>query len=334
MKVKERIALLEKANRELTREIKEKKSELEMLQARNMDLEAENIKLENTCRELEEFTNTVSHDLRAPLHGIFNFVSIVLEDHSRTMDSEGIRMMEAIMAICRGQEKQIEDMLNYSRISRHELKQEKVPCIQAIECALTALQEAIERNGINVRIIHPLPVFHGDSAMLCTVFQNLISNAIKFNDHEGPDIKVEIGGELPLNSPSNSMGKSSWVEVPVREISTPPHNEKISRNSDLTPCHEKISRDNALTQCSNARGNWPLFYVRDNGIGIESKNLDKIFSIFKRLHPRDRYQGGTGCGLSIVKKIIERHRGRLWLESVPGEGSTFYFSLPPDQPAC
>jgi light-regulated signal transduction histidine kinase (bacteriophytochrome) len=74
-------------------------------------------------------------------------------------------------------------------------------------------------------------------------------------------------------------------------------------------------------------GEPPVFYVRDNGIGIQEKHFDSIFRIFKRLHSRDRFGGGTGAGLTIVKKIVERHSGRIWLDSVPGEGTTFYFTL-------
>jgi len=83
----------------------------------------------------------------------------------------------------------------------------------------------------------------------------------------------------------------------------------------------------ALQNGSQAGGKAPVFYVRDNGIGIPEKHYDAVFRIFKRLHSRDKFGGGTGAGLTIVKKIVERHQGRIWLESTPGEGTTFYFTL-------
>ena len=74
-------------------------------------------------------------------------------------------------------------------------------------------------------------------------------------------------------------------------------------------------------------GGPPVFYVCDNGIGIRERHLESVFRIFRRLNPRDRFPGGTGMGLTIVKKIVERHGGRVWAESAPGEGSTFFFTL-------
>ena len=109
----------------------------------------------------------------------------------------------------------------------------------------------------------------GDAARIGEVFQNLFSNAAKYNDKP-----------------------SKWIEVGCDHSSTP-----------------------------------PVFYVRDNGIGIPPQHHENVFRIFKRLHEQNKYGGGTGAGLTIIKKIIERYGGRIWLESVPGEGTVFYFTL-------
>jgi len=77
-----------------------------------------------------------------------------------------------------------------------------------------------------------------------------------------------------------------------------------------------------------------LFYVRDNGIGIEPRQHERVFAIFKRLHAQDAFGGGTGAGLTIVRKMVEQHKGRIWLDSQPGEGTTFYFTLPGDKPSA
>jgi light-regulated signal transduction histidine kinase (bacteriophytochrome) len=120
-----------------------------------------------------------------------------------------------------------------------------------------------------VRVVDPLPVVQGDALLIGKVLANLISNGLKFNQSEIP--QVEIG---------------------------------------------------ALA------GNPPVIYVRDNGIGIPKQYHDEIFTIFRRLHGRARYEG-SGAGLTIVRKIVESHGGRVWLESEPGRGTTFFFTLGP-----
>lgn len=143
---------------------------------------------------------------------------------------------------------------------------------------LDTLRSRIEESGTEIRVPRPLPKLHGDPVRVGAVLQNLLVNAIKYNDKPEP-----------------------WVEVGWREAEAP--------------------------------GGPVVLYVRDNGIGIAERHWDTIFRIFRRLHGRDRFGGGTGAGLTIVKRLVERHGGRIWLRSTPGEGTTFFFTLGPDTDA-
>jgi signal transduction histidine kinase len=132
----------------------------------------------------------------------------------------------------------------------------------------------------------PLPTVWGDAIQLSQVFQNLLSNAMKFR------------GDQPL-----------VVQISARPFDGPPE--------DLPKEHPG----------ANSPTRWFLFCVQDNGIGIAPGDFERIFVIFQRLHRREQYPG-TGIGLSICKRIVERHGGRIWVESEPGKGASFLFVLP------
>jgi two-component system, chemotaxis family, sensor kinase Cph1 len=146
-----------------------------------------------------------------------------------------------------------------------------------LEEVLDTLRSRLDEAGVEVRIPQRLPVIACDRVRAGSVLQNLVANAIKYNDK--PDPWIEIGHSPP--------------------------------------------RDGRPT----------VFHVRDNGIGIEPQHFEVIFRLFRRLHGRERYGGGTGAGLAIAKRLVERHGGCLWLESEAGLGTTFRFTLEPD-PAC
>ncbi len=146
---------------------------------------------------------------------------------------------------------------------------ESVDMDDVMNTVLSNLHLISEENKAEIIIDEPLPTITGDPSQMVHVFQNLITNGIKFNDKKTPDIHIS---------------------------------SQINRN-----------------EC--------LFKVSDNGIGIATEYQEKIFEIFKRLHDRQEYPG-TGIGLAICQKIIERHGGKIWVESEMGKGSTFYFNIP------
>jgi light-regulated signal transduction histidine kinase (bacteriophytochrome) len=178
-------------------------------------------------------------------------------------------------------DKLIESLLHYSRLGRSDLAVQPTDLQEVLSEILDSLRITLEERGVEVRVPRPLPVVVCDKVRIGEVFENLIINAMKYND------KAE-----------------KWVEVGVM----PPTRAEHAAAGSAEP--------------------WPVFYVRDNGIGIDGKHHAAIFRIFKRLHGREKFGGGVGAGLTIVQKIIERHRGRIWLESTPGQGTTFYFTIP------
>jgi chemotaxis family two-component system sensor kinase Cph1 len=142
------------------------------------------------------------------------------------------------------------------------------------------LHPRFEQTGTKVEVRGPLPTIGADPVRLREVFNNLFTNAMRYNDK--PDRRIIVG------------------EAPASVL--------LQRNV-------------------NNPDDFYVFYVKDNGIGIDPKHHESIFRIFRRLHAQDKYGGGTGAGLAITKKMVERHGGDLWVESELGQGATFYFSL-------
>lgn len=235
---------------------------------RTRELQAANVELQQSNRELDDFAYIASHDLKEPLRGIHNYSMFLLEDYGDRLDEGGKAKLETLTRLTRRMEVLIDSLLQFSRLGRVDLAVEDVNLDRTVAEVVDSLGINLQAEGAEVRVPRPLPTVRADRARVGEIFYNLIINAVRYNDK--PRKWVEVG----------------WLE-----------------------------------------GDPPVFYVRDNGIGIQEKHFDSIFRIFKRLHSRDKFGGGTGAGLTIVKKIVERHSGRIWLESVPGEGTTFYFTL-------
>jgi two-component system, chemotaxis family, sensor kinase Cph1 len=229
-----------------------------------------NIELERSNEELDAFAYIASHDLKEPLRGIHNYSNFLIEDYGDQLNAEGKAKLHTLMRLTQRMEDLIDSLLHFSRLGRVDLSMQYTDLNSVVIHSLELLSARIEETGTAIRIPQPLPTVYCDRVQVGEVFNNLIANAIKYNDK----------GE-------------KWVEIGY------------------------IDHANLPT----------TFYVRDNGIGIRDKHFEVIFRIFKRLHGPQKYGGGTGAGLTIAKKIVERHGGTIWVESHYGVGSTFYFTL-------
>ncbi len=291
---------LERLNRELERRVVERTAEL---QKRAEALQRLNTELTRRNQELDAFAYVASHDLREPLRGISNYALFLLEDYADKLDEESRGHLTALRRLTERMEALLNSLLHFSRIGRGEFPMTEASLDDILARSLELVNARLKETGVEVRVRGPLGSARCNVERLVEVFTNLITNAAKYNDK--PEKWVEIGvqpytpsslrGEEQegMNGGPSAFGTSPSVSLPREEQET----------------------------------TLPVFYVRDNGIGIAVEDLPAIFQIFRRLHGREEYGGGTGTGLTIVKRIIERHGERIWVESAPGEGSTFFFTL-------
>jgi light-regulated signal transduction histidine kinase (bacteriophytochrome) len=244
-------------------------------------------------QELDSFAYIASHDLKEPLRGIHNYSHFLLEDYADKLDEEGVNKLQTLIRLTQRMESLIDSLLYYSRVGRAELAVRATNLDAALDETLELLAPRLQESGVEVRRPRPLPTVEADHARIGEVFTNLMTNAVKYNDKA--EKWVEVGWDEGLRT-RDERGEKEGELIPSAPSPQPPV---------------------------------PIFYVRDNGIGIDAVNREQIFRIFRRLHGREEFGGGVGAGLTIARKIVERHGGRIWLESTPGEGTTFYFTLGP-----
>lgn len=244
----------------ILRDITERKKAEESLEHYARELARSNL-------ELEQFTYVASHDLQEPLRMISNFCQLLKDDYQdKKLDEAGFDYIDFAIDGAKRMRVLIEDLLRFSRLQRTDKPKKRVDVSAILKVVLGDLKMLIDEKGAVVNV-EPLPKLIGDDVQLSQLFQNLVSNSLKFCDSS-----------------------------PVVNL-----------------------------RCKELESEW-LFSVEDNGIGIDPKYFDKIFLIFQRLHSNDKYPG-TGIGLALCRKIVEQHRGRIWLESEPGQGTKIFFTV-------
>jgi len=220
-------------------------------------------------QELEAFSYSVSHDLRAPLRAIDGFSRILLEEYSDKLDAEGARVLDVIRSNTQNMGRLIDDLLAFSRLGRKPIERSVIDMTRLVDNVFVQLNPVSTDPTLRFSV-EPLPPTHGDAAMIRQVLVNLMSNAVKYS---------------------------------------------------------KKTNEAAVTVGAYAENGDNVYFVRDNGVGFDMKYVDKLFGVFQRLHSAEDFEG-TGVGLAIVQRIIQRHGGRVWAEARINEGATFYFTLP------
>ena len=243
-------------------------AELSAVRAAHASLEARTEDLQRSNSELEQFAYVASHDLQEPLRKVASFCQLLQRRYAGRLDAKADEYIEHAVDGAKRMQALINDLLAFSRVGRTAQQREPVSLALLLAQAWANLAGEVRRTHATIEQ-GDLPVVLGEASLLTAVFQNLLSNALKFRGDQPPRVSVSA------------------------------------------------RRD----------GRYWLFAISDNGIGIEPEYADRIFVIFQRLHDRASYPG-TGIGLAMVKKIIEYHGGRIWLDTEFTSGTRFCFTLP------
>jgi len=256
-------------------EVRRLQDELEQrVLERTQQLDASVRQLQQVNRELEAFTYSVSHDLKAPLRGIDGYCLLLREDHADALNPEAMAFLQKIHKATQHMAALINDLLAYSRLERQAQHVADLDLGHLVQEVVEGLGNEIQLSGLQLDVELPEACrVHADRLGLGMVLRNLLDNAIKFSRHSpSPHIRIEA-------------------------------------------------------QCDAGE---TILSVQDNGLGFDMKYHDRIFTLFQRLQTNDLYPG-TGIGLAMVHKAIDRMGGRIWAHSTPGEGATFYIALPEAQ---
>ena len=246
-----------------------KQAELDII-ALNRELTEQQAALTASNKELESFSYSVSHDLRAPLRHIDGYARMLVEDLGASLPSEPRRYLQTIIDSARRMGLLIDDLLNLSRLGRKPLRRHEIDMKALVDSAIAEI--AAGNPAVTAQIeVAALPAATGDSSLLKQVWLNLLSNAVKYSEPRGPEARIAVRGER--------VGDSL------------------------------------------------RYQVLDNGVGFDMRYAEKLFGVFQRLHGQDQFEG-TGVGLAIVQRVVQRHGGTVAASAEPDRGATFSFELP------
>ena len=260
---------VERAFRDLSREGSERKRAEEALQVAKDAADAANSRLEQSNSQLESFSYSVAHDLRAPLRAIDGFSRILLEDHATGLSEEGTRVLGVVIQNVGRMGLLIDDLLSFSRLGRSVLSKRETD-MTALVRPLAGELRALDPDRMVELMIEPLGFVRCDQPSIRQVWTNLLSNAFKFT-------RARAAARITVS------------------------------------CEERTDEI--------------VYSISDNGAGFDMQYAGKLFGVFQRLHAVADFEG-TGIGLAIVDRIVQRHGGRVWAKGTVDEGATFSFALP------
>lgn len=264
---------LEASNITLGREMAERARAEDQLRELNIELErrveARTAQLEAANRELESFSYSVSHDLRAPVRAIIGFSRMLSEEHTQHFNAEAQRLLGIVQSEAHRMGALIDDLLAFSRLGRQAMQISDIDMTQLARVTYESLIAQHPTDNVEFHL-GALPRARGDRSLLGQVWANLLANALKFSSKEAQP-RIEVSA--------------------------------ISDETEF------------------------VYFVRDNGVGFDPRYQSKLYGVFQRLHDSSEFPG-TGVGLALVQRIVTRHGGRVWADSKPNEGATFYFTLP------
>jgi PAS domain S-box-containing protein len=257
---------------EVTRDLTEPKRAEEQIHNLNQALQQHITNLTASNRELDAFTYSLAHDLRAPLRHIHGFATILVDEYRDGMDTEAQRFLDKIVKSSKEMGTLVDGLLTFARLGRQEIERSQVD-LSGLVREIRLQMEPETQDRALIWDIGTLPKVHGDPILLRQVLVNLVSNAVKYTQKKS-EAYITIGAH------------NGGPEVTI--------------------------------------------FVRDNGAGFDMRHAAKLFGVFQRLHRAEDFEG-TGIGLANVRRIVERHGGRVWAEGQAGQGATFYFTLPAEK---